>query len=681
MEAHYAERSSAEAVHHYGSWQRDGEVSASWLAWLASAPWLSTLEPRLAPAAPRELTVLTEASVDIEGHDPATYVREIESEYVDSPVVSALGVQGRPFASSIVDRLEEMRKIEAASGMVDQTWADRCYAALSSYVPGGRYEEQSDLTPRQIQSAFRARKGAGLIRVEGGRWLPPPAVRCDPYLDHSLPRVSPAAGPLWDLLGVREPTAVDCVAVMKRLAKRDEPNRSSEIRTFRHLLDLHAKRPLQKAVISDLPLRTFSGWKLDRQKPIYAVANPGLAEALGRTWTVWNPPLPLAELAPLLRTVNIDALEESRFEPEIPSHLAAGATDLQAEYVDAVGHLRDYLAINHPGLHRRLSSSQWAEVERAQVIVGAAWGIRASAPKRRPVRLKVRAHLFRDPLRLCLADGEEIAAADAGGQALASYFVGDDPAPEDRSTLALAWAYAFVARERERQQIELEVPGEPEDAPAPTPEVLRALKRKGRSRRITRTKTDRVKQELPPRELVELDDELLRDVDATFLQAKRRGKLTAARGTKLKAPKGRKAQRSDASRPVRAGQRHYTDRDREDVAYALVEAVLASSHALELEDIRDQGGAGADAVDREKDIWIEIKAHGQEIDDNVRFESSEAERADEKRGTIGWSLYGISRSRGDRRLPSFLIRCGVSTPIWGRGLKLTGIRQLAEQSK
>jgi hypothetical protein len=65
-------------------------------------------------AAPRELTVLTEAEFEIEGEHPEKYVHEIEAEEVDSPVVAALQIQGRPFASSIIERLEALSDIPAS---------------------------------------------------------------------------------------------------------------------------------------------------------------------------------------------------------------------------------------------------------------------------------------------------------------------------------------------------------------------------------------------------------------------------------------------------------------------------------------------------------------------------------------------------------------------------------------
>ena len=66
----YSGRETAIAAHHYYSWYRDGEVSATWISSLASEPWLSTRERKFSPKPPRELAVLTEASFEIEGEQP-----------------------------------------------------------------------------------------------------------------------------------------------------------------------------------------------------------------------------------------------------------------------------------------------------------------------------------------------------------------------------------------------------------------------------------------------------------------------------------------------------------------------------------------------------------------------------------------------------------------------------------
>ena len=372
-------------------------------------------------------------------------------------------------------------------------------------------------------------------------------------------------------------------------------------------------------------------------------------------------------------------LRESDFEADIPSSAAATSLDLQAEFSAAVGHLRDYLAIHHPGLHERLAPERWRELEQAQVIAGSGWKIKVRGAGRRSINLVTRAHLFTSPLRLCVLHEDEVADYEAGGQAIAGYFLGDHPSAEDRSTLALAWAYAFRNRTDARLEIDLE-PDEAEDAPDPGEFTdFRKKSRRGRVKRRPAPRPSSATQKDAPRELVDLSTLDLRKVKATFLEAKRRGVLKATGKTTLGEPKPPSGRGSGGGR--RSGDRHYGDRDREDKAYDIVEAVLADARGLQLEDTRDQPGVGADAVDREKDIWIELKAHGRDASDTLRLEPSEALRAEEKRGKY-WLVVVWNLERP--RTPEFVV---IPDPLHrldtylASGVRLTGVQELASEQQ
>jgi hypothetical protein len=212
-----------------------------------------------------------------------------------------------------------------------------------------------------------------------------------------------------------------------------EEVRSSEIRTFRRLLELERERKLKRSSLRTLPLRLHQGSSVSRGRVVYATPSTVIAEALGGQWPTWSPPLPFAELAPLLPLLDVEVVDESNFSAEIPGHLAAASFDAQDEFVAACGHFHDYLALHHPTLQRRLSPAQWAELRHAHVIVGSGWGIRVRAGRRRTALLSVRAHLFREPLRLCLSHEMEIDDPATGGETIAGFVVGDDEAPEERS--------------------------------------------------------------------------------------------------------------------------------------------------------------------------------------------------------------------------------------------------------
>ena len=147
--------------------------------------------------------------------------------------------------------------------------------------------------------------------------------------------------------------------------------------------------------------------------------------------------------------------------------------------------------------------------------------------------------------------------------------------------------------------------------------------------------------------------------------------------TKLKEPVRRPGSPRNGSAPAPTGKRSYSDKEREEVAFRIVEAVLGDTRGLKLEDTRDQPAVGADAVDRDKDIWIELKAHGQEAADTLRLEPSEALRAEEKRGkfwlVVVWNLE-------KPRTPNFVV---IPDPLrrldtyLANGMRLTGVADLA----
>jgi hypothetical protein len=676
----YEERAAATAVHHRYSWQIDGEVSATWIAKLASAPWLSTREPKFRPAAPRDLTVLTPAAYEIKGEDLSKYVSEIGEDRVDSPVVDALGIQGRPRAGAILDRLESFRDAEIAGNEIRQTWADSCYAALASYVPGEIYEDRSNLTDLQLKRAFaKTRTMTGLVRC-GDRWLAPSEVRRGPPLGARFGWVTPTAESLWSFLGIEHPSAADCVAVLASAVKEPRPDaRSTELLAFRRLLELEKEGKLGRNSLQKIPLRLHGGAVRDSRSSVYAVASPSIATALGEQWPTWDPPLPLAELGRLLPLLDVEVLDSKDFSAEIPGELAAASFDAQNDYVAANGHLQDYLAIHHPTLHKRLSPSQWGELRRAHVIIGPGWGIRVRAGRRRSTLLGVPAHIFHEPVRFCLWHESEIENPDTGGEAIAGFVVGAEEAPEERSTVALAWAYSYRVRDQIQEEISLVPPDTgAQDAP-PTRSFEEFSGKRNRKPGKRRPSSKSNGSSASPRELVDFENLKLDQIRASFLEGRRRTRLKVPPNTKL-AIRDRTNGDRLAVNAKRSSHSAYTPRDREDLAFEIVDAVLSADRHLELEDIRDQNRAGADAVDRGKDIWVELKAHGRDLPENLRFPRSEAARAEEKKGNywlvVVWDLE-------KPRTPQFVV---IPDPLHrldtyiGHGLELTGLRELAANS-
>ena len=128
-----------------------------------------------------------------------------------------------------------------------------------------------------------------------------------------------------------------------------------------------------------------------------------------------------------------------------------------------------------------------------------------------------------------------------------------------------------------------------------------------------------------------LDELDLSAIKATVVASGRTGKFRSPAPKSLTPPKRtsniwlRSAARSSAGNTL------YSPVEREDTGFAVIEAYLRESYGLSLDDIRSQGDVGADAVDHDKDIWVEMKAHGRERPDTVSLQASEARRASPER--------------------------------------------------
>jgi hypothetical protein len=355
----YAEHATATPAHYHYVWRRREPITATWLARLASAPWLTTQEKGLHPAAPRDLRILTGAN-GLFGEDPSLYAEELDDEHASTPLAESLGIKGRPPASELLDLLEEFRETELAGGTADPRRVQRCYEGLARYCPGGPDAERIDVSEREIKAAFGfSTSETGLVH-HARKWLPPARVRRGDHLT-DLPMVH-GAPQLWDLLGVREPDVQDCVEALTMLAKRNDDDRPGQIRIYRRLLELLGhERQLEKK-LNAAPFFIGSGWVTGTR--VYAVANSALADALAARVPVWRPPLTLEELEPLLSKLPVQRLDESLAVPDVtPEALVAGAA-LGPDMPNAAEHLKNTLLVFNPRLFERIPSRDVARPRR-----------------------------------------------------------------------------------------------------------------------------------------------------------------------------------------------------------------------------------------------------------------------------------------------------------------------------
>ena len=676
----YAGRATAVAAHHYRSWFVDGVVSATWVGRLASEPWLSTRERKFTPKPPRELAIRTEASFEIEGESPGRYAYELEPKDADSPLLDAIGVEGKPSVETIIERLGDLRAADESGSAINQLLVERCYHALAAYCPGGQHENETSINRATWRDWFGTTPGQpGLIRIQG-QWLSIPEVRRGVCLGPRLPFVESPA-PLWNYLEVPQTTVADCRRILDSLANDNAEDSNdfcgTEIAVLRRLVVLADQRGVKKA-LAGVPLRTYQGWT-DGATPVFAIGNKSLAEEVGSHWPIWRIPIALSEMLPLVNLLGVTLLTDTDIRPDVPS-TAIVQTDLQTDLPAIVNHLRNYVFRNHEPLHKRVHADRWDALGKADVALGTSWALKISAPGRRTLRICPPAHVFEGPVLFCALDEEEAGRQDAGGRAVADYLLGDDARAEDAAFIALAWESAFRRRDEREDSIVVDAPRQ--EGPAEG-EVMPAWRDKRGAATLARKAQLRGRrpEKEAPRELVDLEELDMSSVVVTVASKNRNGNFRFPGKRVLMEP--RKSRSPDSKIPasaMRAGDRNYTATDREDNALAIAEAWLADNEGLNLEDIRYQGNVGADAVDRTRDIWVEIKAFGRERGDTVRLEPSEAVRAKEK-GDQYWLVLvcNLEKPRTPRveivqnplaRLDTFL----------GRGIKLVGLNELASDS-
>jgi hypothetical protein len=626
----YAERADVVVARWHRREHRLGKVSASWVGRAASAPWLTTRAKGLNPKAPRELLIDTGAAFgDVDANQ---YADEIEPQYAESPAAAALGLRGQFSEEDLIDVLEQLRTREKA-GEGDGRHASQIYAALASYRHGDNAARR-ELTARQLQARFgRPSAKEGLVRASNGSWLPPAQVRRGPFLDERLPSVTGAEA-LWAELGIPQPDIRDCVRLLGQLADEKAPKSPSEFRIFEHLLDIAPRQRAGRNELRAVPLRTKHGWR--RPRPIFAVANPAMAGALADKLSIWDAPMPIERLAPLLKLLNVDVVDEATFEPKIDSAAYAGGEVLRSPWLRVVAHFREFLTIHRPDLGEALDSAGWGRLASAVLALGPSWSIRVLRPGKTAVTVMVPAFLFRTDPMIFAAFGEDYAEGlDYGGQAIASAF--GNVSGSDRVFLAMAWETAFRRRQDEPSGI---FDSDEDDEPASEGVDLSSLPvRPGRTgkKRARRPTSTGKEPKLTVRELVDPDELNLATLEVHEAGTERKGKMriTSRRPLKPAGPSRKTKKRAPRE------QKTYGPQDREDVGYRLMERWL-ERRGIHLEDTRNQKNVGADGVDLDQDLYFELKAHARDPDDAERLESSEAQLAKIKKDrywlVIAWGL-------------------------------------------
>ncbi len=634
-------------------WVPRGEVDAWWVHQAASLPWLANGRGR--PAAPGEVRLKTPTNQAMHGTDPAFYLADGYDQPAHRDVLTALGVEGNPTVPALIGRLVDIRSAHLASHPADpiaedarpmtiQEAADLAaplYQALAAEVQGaGTQRKVGNLQASAARAYFD--RGDGLIVTNLG-WRRTSLTRSGNAVFGDLEAFVPAikgAEPLWAALGVRAPNADDAKRVLRQLSRQRQLNTDERQIMLEALRSLAAAPADRRGQLRRQPVYVASGWVSKR--PVYAVANPLLADALSGKIPVWQPGGQLTQLASIMEPLGLTALDSSHTQV-LHENAADYDADLTATFTTTVRNLQTDLAVSAPTTAEALGLT-WEQFAAFQVAVLPDLRIRVDIPGEGSHHVQLAAWLDPATGTMFVSAPAEAGRARTGGYAIASLFDAD---PRE---ISHAWVVAWSDAE----------------AGTPTDVVISAADRAAEEKRRreashaallrlagprkdtqkskiggTAVKKAAVPKLSAPTAQAPKTARTLVDIDALVLD-EREGRILAGPAANAGAPGGKggsiskgsvekgKLRDPDPNNPKRPGGAgrgllNYTAEERETAGLELLRVVL-SEDGTTLTDIRHQPNVGADAVD-DKGRYYELKVNLGVIPNAVRLEDSQIARA------------------------------------------------------
>ena len=620
------QKSFCTATYFYYTSNDLGDVSASWIAKLADAPWL--YNEKGLPAKPIELTIRYPLTQALFGDAKERFAAGVQDDLAPG-LADALGFEERPKASTVVAALTQLR----SSGGVTR-WeevrsyyaylADLCSSSTDPIDPKGTVD---DIGVAQLRGKFGINpKGRGLVFIEGAWRTPTAVLRGRPIFGARRPFVPVGRYEhLWNTLGIREPNVRDCIAILEEVASNGDAVSEEGVlaETFRHLTSLlESATAADRRKLASVPLWSGSCWVTRR--PIYYLTDENAAQSLGGTHDVWRPPCPLEGMASLVEALGVTFIPSENCVPTGIETRLRVEPSLRDEYSSAVEALKDYLARNNPEAYRGIDVD-WEELSKAEVVVAPDLGLETILPDGQRVEAETNAHMSKHPLTLYLRDANFLFDHDAGGRAVGQRF----GSSQHRRMVMLAWSSSYIQNRKASSAMSLADDVPLEDDPLEDLERLVATnigKRisAGNSvKSVSAEKTKRLASQ--PRRLKKLDSmriEQARIVNGGAAKERRRrvkeappvprtldGPTVGTRATEGVAPTD------------------YTADEREQLALQVLQGIV-SDNKTKLKDFTRLRGLGADAGDELRGLF-EIKAHGGEMPDSVSFELSQRRAANE----------------------------------------------------
>jgi len=659
---------AAEAYH---TWRDRGRVEAWWISSAASIPWLTSEQGTA--ATPDGLSIKSAANVALHGDDPTLYLDQALDTDHYREILATLGVAGDPNVGELIQKLEQVRDDTPDDPAAAQDLAAPLYQAAAAHVRGSRLGQMTEIAARS-----RFSRDSGLIATNVG-WRRPSVVLAGPAIFGDMRNFVPAVSdtePLWKLLAINKPTFGEARGVLGDLARQQR-----KLDTTGQMIMLEALRLLTAASREELAhlgqLRRAAVWVGDRwmtKRPVYAISNPLIGEALKDRLPIWAPGGALSQFERLIESYGLTRLDYPQGQV-LDVETATYDPDLSLVFSRAVDNLQADLALSDPSAEMSITLS-WEALADFRVAVLPDLRVRLVEEARgTDETVSLDAWLAPATETLYVTDESAAARPRAGGYAIAAVFT------EDSRRISHDWAAAWSAGAEGFQaeqlttarRLEAEQKQERDDA---VEQRLRDMserskaRRKGKGTKRTASPAGGQNDATPPaakprpaRLLIDPDELELRNDDGELVG----GQEPSGGGSPAPTPSGR-LRHPDATRPYqpstgRPGPHNYTDEERQSAGIRLVRRVLGGDEQ-EIVDIRHQHNVGADAVDQLRNFY-ELKVQSGPIPNEISLTRAEFLRAQE---TDDWFLVvvgNVERGEADpevRIIPDALRQLTMKPP-------------------
>lgn len=633
----YSEISTVTAAKGYHGWIPRDTVRAFWLWRLGSIPWLDNADGTA--CAPSDLCIHTDANRALHGPDHPDFLHS-DFEDVRSTLLEDIGLAPEPTISELLSKLDDLYdQGNPAEAVFAQ--ALTVYQALSNRLnpqTGGGVDAQA------VYDHFR--QDRPLINT-GSTWVHTNGVfRGSPifgHLGHFAPEVPGRADRLWNTIGLKPPTANDCVDVLTSIADRlEEPDISAieiQIDTLRYLASMEEGGRLKRTAhtkLSRLPIWTTKGWV--RKRPVYSLSNSLIARSLGATVPVWLPNAEIEQFLPLLKPLAVQSLDDAAIDL-LPSTTGIEDEASTDTFRSVIRSMHTDFVLNDAPLAESVLGS-WAELETFVVLQCESVSLAATRSSGERFEFAVRAYADRQTKALYVRDPSEIEESDGAALALAALF--DAPS----RSIVLGW-YKALAESRSRAEIDNILLASERQAKALAANTAAAenlanlqagngpqAKAKRPSKAATKATAAATVPEPKPRTLnnpaeakaVSSHGDLRLGENPPVPPVEGNG---GGAPPPLKKPRKKFGAGSGASKP-KAGQKDYSPEAKEDTGMEYARLALAEL-GIEIDDIRDQHGVGADAVDTTGTKYFELKVSALDEPTSVVLERSQVQRANADR--------------------------------------------------